>query len=242
MTLAKLARPGMSDGDRRELWVRWGRGESISEIGRAIARPPGSVFTVLKGAGGYVPAPRRRREGSLTLVEREEVSRGLAREESMRSIAARLGRSPSTIGREIGRYKGPRQYRAVDADDRAWRRAQRPKLCLLACDERLRRFVSGKLGVDSSSEQIAGYLRKHHEPGSGMRVSRETIYKSLFVQARGVLAKNLQKHLRSGRPIRRNVHNTVTGQWRFQITDAVSIRHRPAEVADRAVPGHWESQ
>ncbi|WP_060711710.1 IS30 family transposase [Pseudonocardia sp. HH130629-09] len=156
----------------------------------------------------------------------------------MRSIAARLGRSPSTISREIGRNKGPRQYRAVDADDRAWRRAQRPKLCLLACDERLRRFVSGKLGVDWSPEQIAGYLRKHHEPGSGMRVSHETIYKSLFVQARGVLAKNLQKHLRSGRPIRRNVHNTVTGQWRSQITDAVSIRHRPAEVADRAVPGH----
>lgn len=240
LALAKLGRPGMSDEDRQELWDRWGRGESISQIARAILRPPGSVFTVLKGTGGYVPAPRRRREGSLTLAEREEISRGLARNESMRSIAARLGRSPSTISREIGRNKGPRKYRAVDAEDRAWRRAQRPKLCLLARNERLRRFVSGKLGVDWSPEQIAGYLRKHHEPGSGMRVSHETIYKSLFVQARGVLAKNLQKHLRSGRPIRRNVHNTVTGQWRSQITDAVSIRHRPAEVEDRAVPGHWE--
>ncbi|WP_226367061.1 IS30 family transposase [Pseudonocardia sp. ICBG162] len=230
----------MPEKDRADLWVRWGRGETISDIARAIKRLPGSVFTVLKGSGGYVPPPRRRRPGTLTAAEREEISRGLAEGVSMRAIAGRLGRPASTVSREIARNKGRRKYRAVDAEDRAWRRAQRPKVCLLACRPLLRGFVADMLGEDWSPEQIAGHLAKHYEPSSGMRVSHETIYKSLFVQARGVLAKDLQKHLRSGRPIRRNVHNTTSGQWRSQITDAVSIRHRPAEVADRAVPGHWE--
>lgn len=238
--MARLGRPGMSDEDRTDLWVRWGRGESISDIARAIERPPGSVFTVLKSSGGYVPPPRRRRPGTLTAAEREEISRGLGQNKSMRAIAAEIGRPASTVSREIARNKGRRKYRAVDAEDRAWRRARRPKVCLLARRPLLRGFVADRLGEDWSPEQIAGHLAKHFEPGSGMRVSHETIYKSLFVQTRGVLAKTLQKHLRSGRPIRRNVHNTTTGQWRSQITDAVSIRERPAEVADRAVPGHWE--
>ncbi len=238
--MARLGRPGMSDEQKRELWDRWANGESISQIARALAKPPGSVFTVLKANGGYVPPIRRRRPGTLTAVEREEISRGLARGESMRQIGRRLGRPASTISREIARNKGPQKYRAVDAEDRAWRRACRPKPCLLARNEPLRRFVAEKLSIEWSPEQIAGHLAKHFDLDTGMRVSHETIYKSLFIQARGVLAKQLQKHLRSRRPIRRNVHNTVTGQWRSQITDAVSIRHRPAEVDDRAVPGHWE--
>jgi transposase, IS30 family len=187
-----------------------------------------------------MPAPRRRRPGSLTLAEREEISRGLACGDSLRQIARCLGRAPSTVSREIARNKGLRRYRAVDADDRAWRQARRPKLCLLATKPALRQYVADRLAEDWSPEQIAGVLRKHEPAGPGVCVSHETIYKSLFVQARGVLAKALQKHLRSGRPTRRNVHNTVTGQWRSQIKDAVSIRDRPAEIDDRAIPGHWE--
>lgn len=235
-----MGRPGMSDEDRAELWVRWGRGESISDVARAIGRPPGSVFTVLRATGGYVPEPRRRREGTLTVEEREEISRGLAEELSLRAIAARIGRSPSTVSREIGRNKGPKKYRAVDAEDRAWRRARRPKPCWLARHEPLRRHVAERLEADWSPEQIAGTLAREYPAGSEMRVSHETIYKTLFVQSRGALGKQLQQHLRSGRPIRRNVHNVTTGQWRSRITDAVSIRDRPAEVEDRAVPGHWE--
>jgi IS30 family transposase len=238
--MAKLGRPGMSDELRRELWRLWGAGRSFSEIARAIGHPPGSIFTIVKQTGGYVPPPRRRRPGALTLQEREELSRGLARGDSLRQLARQLGRAASTISREIARNYGKKRYRAVDADDRAWRRAKRPKVCLLATNRALREYVAAQLSEDWSPEQIAGTLKRSHAAGSGMHVSHETIYRSLFMQSRGVLAKELQQHLRSRRPTRRNIHNTVTGQWRSQITDAVSIRERPATVEDRAVPGHWE--
>lgn len=238
--MARMGRPGMSDEQRRHLWRLWASGAGFSEIARAIGHPPGSIFTVVKQTGGYVPPPRRRRAGTLTSQDREEISRGLARGDSLRQIARSLGRPASTVSREILRNKGRRRYRAVDAEDRAWRRARRPKRCLLATNWVLRAYVAARLREDWSPEQIAGTLKKLYRAGSRMRVSHETIYKSLFVQSRGVLAKELQQHLRSGRPTRRNVHNIVTGQWRSQITDAVSIRERPAEAADRAVPGHWE--
>ena len=238
--MAKLGRPGMSDETRAQLWAMWAAGKSFSEISRAIGYPPGSIFTVIKQTGGYVPAPRRRRSDALTLAEREELSRGLARGDSLRQIARGLGRAASTVSREIARNRGRHRYRAVDADDRAWRRARRPKVCLLARNPVLRSYVAEKLAEDWSPEQIAGVLAKDAPIGIGVRVSHETIYKSLFVQSRGVLAKQLQQHLRSRRPTRRNIHNTVTGQWRSQIKDAVSIRERPAEAEDRAVPGHWE--
>lgn len=237
--MAKMGRPGMSDELRRTLWQMWAAGRSFSDIARAVGHPPGSIFTVVKQTGGYVPRPRRRRSGTLTLQDREEISRGLARGDSMRQIARALGRPASTISREVLRNRGRRRYRAVDAEDRAWRRAKRPKRCLLADNPVLCAYVSARLREDWSPEQIAGKLRKRWA-GSRMRVSHETIYKSLFVQSRGVLAKELQQHLRSRRPTRRNIHNVVTGQWRSQITDAVSIRERPAEAADRAVPRHWE--
>lgn len=238
--MARLGRPGMSDELRRELWRMWGSGSSISAIARAIGHPPGSIFTVVRQTGGYVPRARKRRARTLTLLDREEISRGLAREDSIRQIARTLGRAPSTICREIARNRGRRRYRAVDADDRSWRRARRPKRCLLATNPELREYVVARLREDWSPEQIAGTLRIHYRAGSGMRVSHETIYRSLFVQSRGVLARELQQHLRTRRPTRRNIHNTVTGQWRSQITDAVSIRERPADVEDRAIPGHWE--
>jgi IS30 family transposase len=238
--MAKLGRPGMSDELRQRLWQLWASGKSLSEIARAIGHPPGSIFTIIKQTGGYVPPPRRRRAGTLTLQDREEISRGLARGDSMRQIGRTLGRPASTISREIARNRGRKMYRAVDGNDRAWRRARRPKRCLLATNPVLRAYVAARLREDWSPEQIAGTLKKRYRAGSRMQVSHETIYKSLFVQSRGVLAKELQQHLRSRRPTRRNIHNTVTGQWRSQITDAVSIRERPAEAEDRAVPGHWE--
>ena len=238
--MARLGRPGMSDERRALLWRLWASGKSFSEIARAVRHPPGSIFPVVKQTGGYLPRPRTRRPGFLSLQEREEISRGLVRGESLRVIARALGRAPSTISREVARNKGRRKYRAIDADDRAWRRARRLQRCRLAGNDVLGEFVAAKLALDWSPEQIAGVLRKRYPAEAGMWVSHETIYKSLFVQSRGVLAKQLQKHLRSGRPTRRNVHHTVTGQWRSQIRDAVSIRQRPAEVEDRAMPGHWE--
>ncbi|MFE2432672.1 IS30 family transposase [Streptomyces sp. NPDC059373] len=238
--MARLGRPGMSDVQKRELWDRWKAGESISEISRALGRPPGSIFTILKSNGGYVPAVRRRRADALTCTERESISRGLAQGDSMRAIARVLGRSASTISREIARNKGTEHYRAVDAEDRAWDRARRSKPCLLATNEPLRALVAEKLAEDWSPQQIAGHLAKTQPASTGMRISHETIYKSLFMQARKVLAKELQQHLRSRRPTRRSIHNTITGQWRSQIKDAVPIHERPAEADDRTVPGHWE--
>jgi transposase, IS30 family len=238
--VAKIGRPGLPSERRQQVWERWRAGDSISAISREVGSPPGSIFSILLPFGGIYQAPQRRRPGALSLAEREEISRGLAAGESYRGIGRRLGRPASTISREVAKNNGPRRYRAIDADDRAWRRARRPKRCLLAQRPRLGNLVAEKLEQDWSPEQISGWLAKHHPVGSELRVSHETIYKSLFIQSRGVLAKELQKHLRSKRPIRRSVHNTVTGQWRSQITDAVSISERPAEAEDRAIPGHWE--
>lgn len=238
--MAKIGRPGLPSQKRQQVWEMWRQGHSLSEISRAVGSPPGSIFSILLPFGGIYQAPQRRRAGTLTLAEREEISRGLARGESLRAISRLLGRPASTISREVAKNKGSRCYRAVDADDRAWRRARRPKPCLLADRPMLRQVVATKLEQDWSPQQISGWLAKQHPATSEMRVSHETIYKSLFIQSRGVLAKELQKHLRSKRPIRRGRANTTSGQWRSQIRDAVSIRLRPPEVEDRAIPGHWE--
>jgi IS30 family transposase len=238
--VAKIGRPGLPSVRRQEVWDRWKAGESISDISRAVGSPPGSIFSIFLPFGGIYQAPQRRRPGTLTVADREEISRGLAAKESIRSIGRRLGKAPSTISREIARNGGATRYRAVDADDRSWRRARRPKPCLLSQRPRLCGFVADRLAEDWSPEQISGFLSKNYARGSEMRVSPETIYKSLFIQSRGVLKKELQKHLRTKRPIRRSAKNTVTGQWRSQIRDAVSIHERPAEVEDRAIPGHWE--
>jgi IS30 family transposase len=234
--MARLGRPGMSDERRSELWERWHGGESISQISRAMGKPPGSVYTILRLDGGVYRPPRHRREGHLTLGEREEISRGLARGESMRAIAGRLGRAPSTISREVTRNKGQARYRAVDAHDRAWYRARRPKPCALELNGVLAGFVTDRLAEDWSPEQISGFLAVMHPPGSEMRLSHETIY----IQSRGTLSRELSRHLRTRRPIRKHKNHTVKGQLRSQIRDAVSIHDRPPDVEDRAVPGHWE--
>ncbi len=174
------------------------------------------------------------------MTEREEISRGLASGESMRAIAARLGRSASSVSREVGRNGGRRDYRALKAEERAWERAQRPKKCLLAESERLRDVVARKLRIDWSPEQICGWLKRRYPDDEAMRVSAETIYRTLFVQTRGALKKELIAHLRSGRMMRNSRRASTVGQQRGQIKDAVSIRERPPEAEDRAVPGHWE--
>lgn len=206
--MAKVGRPGLPPDKRRQVWEMRKAGHSISETARAVGAPTGSIFSILLPFGGYYQAPPRRRASGLSLHEREEISRGLAAQESCRAIGRRLGRAPSTISREIARNDGAHRYRAIDADDRTWRRARRPKACRLAGNPALRDYVAARLQDDWSPEQIAGVLRKQYPEGSEMRVSHETIYKSLFIASRGVLARELRKHLRSGRPMRRSVHNT----------------------------------
>jgi IS30 family transposase len=238
--MAQIGRPGLSSVQKRELWQRWRNGQSLSDIGRALGKHPGSVHCVIKANGGIVPAQRTRSVRVLSLAEREEISRGIAMGESIRQVAKRIGRAPSTVSREITRHGGRRKYRAANADDRAWRNAKRPKLCLLARNVLLQRLVAEKLREDWSPEQICGWLALHHQDDPSLRVSHETIYRSLFIQARGVLRKELISHLRRVRSMRSSINATRAGQGRGGITDAVSIRDRPAEVEDRAVPGHWE--
>lgn len=226
---------------RDEVWRRWKQGEAFSEIGRAIGAAKQSVHEVVVARGGVAPAPRRRRPGSLRLSEREEISRGLAAGKTLRRIAEELGRAPSTVSREIARNQSQRGYRAHRAEYWAQRRARRPKKCLLERHERLREVVIAKLQCDWSPRQISGYLIEQFPDDLGMRVSPETIYRSLYIQARGVLKKDLIKHLRSGRRIRRaKAASARLVPAHGQILDAVRISERPAEVEDRAVPGHWE--
>ena len=238
--MAQRGSPGLSPEQKRELWRRWKAGQSLSEIGRALGRQPGSIHGVVEGNGGYVPAPRRRSARTLSLTEREEISRGVAGGMSVRAIARRSRRAPSTISREIRRHGGRARYRAIRADDRAWQLARRPKPCKLAMSPLLRDLVATKLALEWSPEQISGWLARTYPGEHALQVSTETIYRSLFVQARGVLRKELTAHLRTRRTMRRSVHATRKGQGRGGIIDAVSIRERPAEVEDRAVPGHWE--
>lgn len=212
----------------------------MKSIGRRFDRGSSSVFSVISPAGGIRPADRRRAPMVLSLGEREEISRGLSTQCSLRSIARRLGRSPSTISREVRRNGGPDRYRAAGSDQAAWDRARRPKLCKLACCPSLARTVSAKLQLNWSPEQIAGWLKRVHPGEAHNQVSHETIYRSLFIQARGVLKKELLEHLRARRTIRRSRHASMKQSGLGQIKDAISIRERPASVKDRAVPGHWE--
>ena len=239
--MAKLGRPGgLSAAGKKELWERWRAGESISDIARALHKPPGSIHGMIEATGGFSPPERHRRRCALTPAEREEISRGLATGASLRAIAARLGRSASTVCREVNRNGGRNRYRATRADEKAWYRARRPKRCLLSVNDRLRDLVAEKLKADWSPEQISGWLKREYPEDEAMYISHETIYRTLFVQARGALKKELLAHLRSRRLMRRSRRASTKGQPRGQIKEAVSIRERPPEAEDRAVPGHWE--
>lgn len=238
--MSRTGRPGLSHEQKGELWRRWKAGETLRDIGRALGKHAASVFGVVAAKGGFAPVARSRRSGSLSLLEREEISRGLVAGRSLRQLGRDLGRAVSTISREVARNGGRRAYRAAHADERALDRARRPKPCQLAFNPGLCKLVAGKPSGQWSPQQIAGWLKARYPGDPSMNVSHETIYKSLFIQARGVLKKELLAHLRSRRIMRRGRTSTTSGQTRGQIIDAVPIRDRPAEIKDRAIPGHWE--
>jgi len=229
-----------SEAQLKDVWDRWQRGETLNAIGRIFDRPSSSIFSLLAPTGGIRPKPRKRSRFALTLSEREEISRGTAKGYSVRDIAHYLGRAPSTISREINRNGGYYQYRASDADIAAWDRARRPKLCKLKLYPMLRRHVESRLKQSWSPEQIAGWLKASYPDNERRQVSHETIYKTLFIQTRGALKKEFQQYLRTQRAIRRSKHHSTKKEGLGTITNAISIRERPAQAEDRAVPGHWE--
>lgn len=229
-----------SESQKALMWDRWQRGDTLHQIARLFDRYHTSVRGILAETGGIRPAPRRRSRLALTLAEREEISRAVVAGHSICSIAASLGRAPSTISRELNRNGGEECYRASQADQAAWDRARRPKTCKLAQNRTLARIVAGKLQLEWSPQQIAGWLKRTYPDDDNGQVSHETIYRSLFIQARGALKKDLLQHLRRTRGMRRSRHHTMKTDNHGRITDTVSISERPATVEDRAVPGHWE--
>ena len=228
-----------SEAELQELWRRWKSGQTARAIARAMSRSDGSIHGWLKKAGGFAPRTRCRSARALSLQEREEISRGLHVCESVRSIARRLGRSPSTVSREIKRHGGTRHYRAARADEAAWANAKRAQTCALQQRPALAAQVADKLQLRWSPQQIAGWLKREFPHDARMHVSHETIYRTLFVQARGALRKELASYLRR-RTVMRRPKNAVDTSVRFHLGDAVNISQRPPEAEDRAVPGHWE--
>jgi IS30 family transposase len=238
--MARTGRLGISAEQKIELWRRWKAGETLSDIGRALSKHAGSIFGVLVAKGGIAPAIQIRRAIALSVAEREEIARGLAVGASFRQLACHLGRAPSTISREVARNGGRRRYRPSRAEERAAQQSLRPKPCRLATYPALRDIVADRLQKRWSPHQVSGWLKITYPNRQEMQLSHETIYRSLFVQARGVLKKELMAHLRSRRVMRRGKTASTAGQTRGQIIGAVSIRERPAEIEDRAIPGHWE--
>ena len=229
-----------TESQKTLMWERWQKGESLQRIAQLFDRNHSSIQPILAATGGIRPARRRRSQWALSLAEREEISRGVVAGHSRRSIAVQLGRAPSTVSREIKRNGGPESYRASQADESAWNRGRRPKTGKLAANRALARIVAGKLQRRWSPEQVAGWLKRTYPDDTSRQVSPETIYRSLFIQARGALKKELVEHLRRSRVMRRSRHHTQKTDQHGRITDTVSISERPASVEDRAVPGHWE--
>jgi IS30 family transposase len=228
----------MNDQKKAAIWAEWGNGSPMIQIARSIKKPPATVFSYLRYHGGIAPRIRTRALLSLSLEEREEISRELAIGQSIRSIAVLLRRSPSTISREVNKNGGIARYRAAVSDKAAWKRTKRPKQCVLARSARLRGLVTRKLSEDWSPEQISGWLKLTYPDNESLRVSHETIYKSLYIQTRGLFRKEMRNHLRTKRKFRHSKKLKVTP--RGGIVNGVSISERPASIEDRAVPGHWE--
>ena len=228
-----------TEEERVVVWDRWQAGDANRLIGRDLGRSAGSIRAFVESSGGVRPDPRRRSSRHLSFDEREEISRGVAGGVSLRMIAGRLGRAASTISRELARNGGLRRYRAHHADRTAWRRAKRPKPSKLAENPVLREIVEEKLSEWWSPQQVVLWLQRTYPDDQEMRVSHETIYLSLFVQGKGALRRELTECLRTGRAYRRpKTKRAPSGKGK--IVDPVMISERPAEVEDRAVPGHWE--
>jgi IS30 family transposase len=238
--MARTRRIHYTESQKALMWERWRQGESLQAIAQLFGRNHSSVMRILAETGGIRPAQRCRSRLALTLAEREEISRAVVAGQSIRSIAATLGRAPSTISREIKRNGGHERYRASQADELAWDRARRPKTCRLAVNRKLANIVAGKLQLQWSPEQIVGWLKQTYAGEQDYQVSHETIYRSLYIQARGALKKELLDHLRRSRAMRRSRHHTQKTDNHGRIVDAISISERPATAEDRAIPGHWE--
>jgi IS30 family transposase len=229
-----------SESQKALMWDRWQKGESLQQIAQLFDRNHSSVEGILAQTGGIRPPQRYRSRLALTLAEREAISRAVVAGDSMRSIAISLGRAPSTISREIGRNGGQECYRAALAEQAAWDRARRPKTCKLVANRALAHVVATRLQWLWSPQQIAGWLKHAYPNDERFQVSHETIYRSLYIQARGALKKELLAHLRRTRVMRRSRHHTQKTGTHGRILNTVSISERPATVEDRAVPGHWE--
>ena len=229
-----------SEGQKAVMWDRWQRGESLHDIARLFDRGHSAIQGILSATGGIRPSRRVRSKLALSLSEREEISRGVVAGRSMRVIAASLGRAPSSVSREIRRNGGCGDYRASKADQAAWDQAHRPKSCKLARNLALARIVAHKLKMLWSPEQIAGWLKCRYPGDENYQVSHETIYRTLFIQARGALKKELLQHLRRTRVMRRSRHYTQKREAHGRISNTISLSERPPSAEDRAVPGHWE--
>jgi len=225
---------------RALMWEQYQKGSSLNDIARLFERHHSSVSRIIGEHGGIRPTDKKRAKNHLTLDEREEISRGISASLSMRAIASKLNRPPSTISREINRNDGYDKYRAVHADKAAWNRAERPKVCKLASSKKLALLVARKLRCAWSPQQIAGWLQRTYPNNEDFKVSHETIYKTLYIQARGALKKELQKCLRSKRIMRYSRHATLKNKGHGKISDGLTIGERPESVEDRVVPGHWE--
>ena len=239
--MAKIGRPGLPESERRRVWELWRQGRGFSEISRQVGVPPGSVFSILKPRGGiYFPEPKPRK-GALSLDEREEISRGIAAGDSVRRIASRLGRAASTVSREVNKNKKVKGYRAVDAHDRALRRARRPQRLKLQKNPVVRNYVAARLRQAWSPEQIAGRLLLDYPDSPRMHISHEAIYRAIYLNSgHNALPHNIHHHLRRHRPLRHSRYYTTRGQWRSQIKNARPISDRPGAADQRAEPGHFE--
>lgn len=238
--LRALSKRSFTEHQQNAIWSLWSQGKSLSEIGRQLNKHAGSIFCFLQKYGGIKPVKPIRSKRALTLFEREEISRGLSANLSIRNIAKSLNRSPSTISREIKRNGGITKYRAISADRQTWHRAKRPKKSKLQINVGLNDIIIEKLSNKWSPEQISGYLKRTYLTDTTMHISHESIYKTLYVQSRGHLKKELLKHLRTQRVMRQSKHFNTKGNARGGIIDAVSIHDSPKDIEDRTIPGHWE--
>ena len=238
--MKKRKRPRLSSQQTEQIWTGWQPGESMSHIGRQLGKDPATIFGVLRAAGGIAPQVRTRAACSLTVDEREAITRGLVAGESLRAIARSLGRSASTVSREVARNGGRGRYRAVAAYQRAWRKARRPKACLLAQRPLLGRMVAEKLLLKWSPEQISGWLRVNYADDATMQISHESIYRTIYIQGRKALDEGFHKQLRRGRIFRHSKHGTRLRKSTHSIVDGVPISKRPQHIQDRTSCGHWE--
>ncbi len=239
--MTKRIKRKFTEEEFNKCWALWRQGHGYSDIARELDSKPGTIFGVIRIHGGYAPPIRSRNQRHLSLPEREEISRGIAQKCSIREIARQLSRAPSTISREIKRHGGVKLYRANEADSDALKRALRPKTCKLALSPSLCELIAEKLEEKWSPQQISGWLHRCFPYDKDMQISHETLYKSLYIQARGVLKKDLMKHLRLGHKMRQaNMHSTRGDRGTIGIVRGVSIHERPEEIESRVIPGHWE--